>query len=238
MDPVVTGSLIAGGASILGGLMGSNSEKKAVKESKRQFEIQANEAIQRRVADARKAGVHPLFALGASANISPTISAGASNSMGDAVSRAGAQIGDMLASRSGREHQKTLQTMQLAQGAADLRRTNAATALDMAQTQLALSEAKRAQVNANASQDGIGVTEVPHTPKKLKTPLGTWQTGDAVPTQAVEDEYGDVVGWTYGTGRVIIDAGNQLRNKAIQGAARAINKTRNYKPRKYRGQYR
>lgn len=45
-------------------------------ESKRQFDQQMNESITRRVADAKNAGIHPLFALGASTGISPTMSTG------------------------------------------------------------------------------------------------------------------------------------------------------------------
>lgn len=42
------------------------------KQSKEQFNQVMNESIQRRVADARQAGVHPLFALGANVGATPT----------------------------------------------------------------------------------------------------------------------------------------------------------------------
>ena len=41
-----------------------------------QFDAQMDESIQRRVKDAELAGIHPLFAMGASSGASPTISAG------------------------------------------------------------------------------------------------------------------------------------------------------------------
>jgi hypothetical protein len=49
-------------------------------ESVRQFDQQMNESITRRVADAKNAGVHPLFALGASVGASPTMSFGGGSS--------------------------------------------------------------------------------------------------------------------------------------------------------------
>lgn len=45
-------------------------------EAKRQFNINTNEAIQRRVKDAQEAGIHPLFALGGSVGTSPTSAIG------------------------------------------------------------------------------------------------------------------------------------------------------------------
>ncbi|AXL14867.1 DNA pilot protein [Microviridae sp.] len=55
-----------------------------------QFDAQMDTSVQRRVADAKKAGVHPLFALGSTVGSSPTLSAGASaptgSGLGDAIS--------------------------------------------------------------------------------------------------------------------------------------------------------
>jgi hypothetical protein len=50
--------------------------KQAMADARDQFRMQMDESIQRRVADAQQAGIHPLFALGASVGASPTISAG------------------------------------------------------------------------------------------------------------------------------------------------------------------
>lgn len=63
---MVWGHAIAAGANLLGGLIGSSSSKKA---AKREYERQvhfAQNAIQWKVDDARKAGIHPVYALGAS----------------------------------------------------------------------------------------------------------------------------------------------------------------------------
>lgn len=54
-----------------------------------QFNAQMDETIQRRVADGLKAGINPLAAIGASANVSPTIHAGGSSGGAEYFSRAG-----------------------------------------------------------------------------------------------------------------------------------------------------
>lgn len=85
------GSLISAGTSLLGGLFSSNDAKKQIKYQK-QF---AKNGIQWRVEDAKKAGIHPLAALGAStSNYSPV-----GNGFGDAITQAGAQIGDAVNKR-------------------------------------------------------------------------------------------------------------------------------------------
>lgn len=66
------GSLIGAGTQILGGLLGSNSQKDAEKAAARQRQKEyqqqkefAQSGIQWRVKDAKKAGIHPLYAIGA-----------------------------------------------------------------------------------------------------------------------------------------------------------------------------
>lgn len=61
MDPIIGGALISGVGSVLGGLFGSNQ---AAKQAKMQKEFAQN-GIRWRVADAKAAGIHPLYALGA-----------------------------------------------------------------------------------------------------------------------------------------------------------------------------
>jgi hypothetical protein len=104
MDPLVTSSIIGAGANLLGGLFGSSAQskanrlyKKSLAQAQSQFDAQMDESIQRRVADAQAAGIHPLFALGASPAGSPTISAGSPPSQGNAMGDAVARMGEMLA---------------------------------------------------------------------------------------------------------------------------------------------
>lgn len=64
-------------------------------ESKRQFNQQMNESVYRRVLDAKRAGVHPLFALGASSGASPTLSP--SSPTGGAASDAASRMAQTMA---------------------------------------------------------------------------------------------------------------------------------------------
>lgn len=70
-------ALLGAGAGLLGGAIGqsqqSKSQKRALWQAQKQFDAQMDESVQRRVKDAKAAGIHPLFALGASSGASPTI---------------------------------------------------------------------------------------------------------------------------------------------------------------------
>lgn len=90
--PVVIGAAISAGANLLGGLFGR-------KDSRRQEDLQrefAQHGIRWRVEDAKAAGVHPLYALGAQATPYTPI---ASSPMGDALSAAGQNIGSAVAAQ-------------------------------------------------------------------------------------------------------------------------------------------
>lgn len=54
-------------------------QKSANEMAQNQFDAQMDTSIQRRVADGLKAGINPLAAIGASANVSPTIHSGGAN---------------------------------------------------------------------------------------------------------------------------------------------------------------
>ena len=60
-----------------GGLIqaGENRRQRAKDRAlaREQFDAQMDESIQRRIADAEKAGIHPLFAMGASVGAAPTL---------------------------------------------------------------------------------------------------------------------------------------------------------------------
>lgn len=95
-------ALIGAGASLLGGLInkGSADENRAAQQAMAQQNIAAQRefaqnGVRWKVDDARAAGVHPLFALGASTHsFSPvSVGGGADSSMGDAVASAGQNIG-------------------------------------------------------------------------------------------------------------------------------------------------
>lgn len=96
------GAALAAGANIIGGLMGKKSAD-AARHSQEQMAAQnialqrefAQSGIQWKVEDAKKAGVHPIYALGAPTHsFAPvSISSTADNSMPAAMSAAGQDIG-------------------------------------------------------------------------------------------------------------------------------------------------
>lgn len=73
---ITGGGLLDLGIGLINDSRNRKMQKAAMRQAQAQFDSQMDETIQRRISDAKKAGIHPLFALGASANISPTISAG------------------------------------------------------------------------------------------------------------------------------------------------------------------
>lgn len=143
------GALIGAGASLASGLLGNKSQEKAQKaniaaenaRNEQNIALQkefAQSGIQWKVSDAEKAGVHPLFALGAqTTSFSPTsIGGGASQSGSDfsALADAGQNIGRAIDST--RSTPATAMALQLAkiqlEGAGldnDLKRTQLLSAL-------------------------------------------------------------------------------------------------------------
>ena len=76
---------------------GLKFEKQKFAASQKQFDAQMDQSVQRRVKDATAAGIHPLFALGASVGASPTLSTGSApaptgSAVGDALSRIGERM--------------------------------------------------------------------------------------------------------------------------------------------------
>lgn len=113
-------------------------------------------AIRWRVADAKAAGVHPLFALGASIGASPPITGGSS-------------YGPSAGSRSPQVDQD-LRAAQLEQVRAQTRQANAAAAADFALAQARASEVKRNEVVSNVRQD---LQFVVPRPRRKPEVLGT-----------------------------------------------------------------
>lgn len=97
------GTVIGAGIGLVGDLIGGNSsshESQANRrEARRQFNLQREDnlnATQIRVADALKAGINPLAALGVSQNVSPTVHAGGDSDVGSYASRAGDRLQRMI----------------------------------------------------------------------------------------------------------------------------------------------
>ncbi len=130
------GSLISAGASLLGG---NSAKKEANKQRKHDF-MMANNQIKFRVNDAKRSGVHPLYALGAPSHSPSPINTGA---MGQAIANAGDAIGRGISSA----YEKQLKAKNLENIQADID-------LKKAQATGYIAQAKRASDNARAPQVG------------------------------------------------------------------------------------
>lgn len=92
------GNLISAGASLLGGIMGNKQKEKQDAANVQLQKDFAQQGIQWKVADAKAAGIHPLFALGANTHSFAPNSTG--DSLGPALSSAGQNIGRAISSTS------------------------------------------------------------------------------------------------------------------------------------------
>lgn len=80
---------VFGGLLNLGGKVADYKlARQGQKMAQAQFDQQMDHSVRRRVEDAKRAGVHPLFALGASSGGSPTLAAGGGSPSGSAVGEA------------------------------------------------------------------------------------------------------------------------------------------------------
>jgi len=118
LDPFVTGSLISGGASLLGGLFGSSSADKATQAAiannaanialQKEF---AQKGIRWKVKDAQSAGIHPLYALNAQTHpFQPQnvfTGGGGKSALGRGLAEAGQDIGRAVAA-GGNQEQRAL----------------------------------------------------------------------------------------------------------------------------------
>lgn len=196
------GSIISAGANIIGGLMGQSSASKAAEQqaalARQNMQLQedfAKKGIRWKVEDARSAGIHPLYALGApTTSFSPvSMSSTADNSLGRGIAAAGSDIGRAVnATRTGQErvdaYTQAAQTLSLEKGALE--------------NQLLASQIKRLETQSNPPMPSIAADSskpfpVPEDTKSEKRPPlmalgGRWLTNpDTSPMEAWQKQYGD-----------------------------------------------
>lgn len=198
------GSIIGGIGSLAGGLFGKSSQDKANAANIQLQKDFAQKGIQWKVADARKAGVHPLAALGASTvGFSPSVVG--SSALGDAVSNMGQDIGravDAAATRPTRlEHLQTAIAEQQLRG---LQLDNDGKFI--ANTALASSAARTAMSGPpmpTATGNGSGMPGgMPGQGDFTSVRVGNLKTVPAPVSdaQTLSDRYGEVVEWLGGLG--------------------------------------
>lgn len=104
----IAGSLIGAGSSLAGGMINATTSKTIAREQMRLQKEFAQNGIQWRVEDAKKAGLHPLYAIGASGASYTPVSQD-SSAMGNAVADAGAYLGKAVDQAISKADQKALQ---------------------------------------------------------------------------------------------------------------------------------
>lgn len=127
MDPIIGGALIGGGAAVIGGYLNQEAQKDANEINKRMSEQNmaqqrefAQHGIRWKVEDAKKAGIHPLAALGAQTHSPSSSYIGASPvSMGDSISNMGQDISRAMLAKATPE-EKQLANIQLSSAKLDL----------------------------------------------------------------------------------------------------------------------
>lgn len=174
-------------------------------------------SIQRTVADARAAGIHPLFALGGATGGSSFAPAPTGTRVGNALK----YIRKQTTQASGSRQSSLVDQALIRSSDASARASNARANM----TEWQLSENKRGEVNSNSQQDTIALSKylAPGFERKKvlaynpithgKVPGGTIKFRDRMSAQMWEDQYGDIaqeVGglWNLTTdlGRMSVDA--------------------------------
>lgn len=195
MWPAIIGAL----SSVAGGAITALVRRRA---EARNAERQDNQ-LQRMAADARVAGIHPVAALGTSANYGSPIFDGQSP-FGDAVGEAGARVAESLTRRRERSEDLAIENQRL---------QNEALQLDIQGRSLALAEA---QSRTFLRQIG-GALRAPSSDIIVSPPSADGSTAIQGPiggpvvyaptssAQAAEDRYGGILGEFYGLGNFIRD---------------------------------
>lgn len=199
MDPL--SALIAGGFSLAGGIMGSNAQKEAnainAQNAANNIKLQkefATNAIQWKVADAQAAGIHPLYALGASTTSFSPVSVGAQpvNAMAGAMADMGQNVARAASALRSPEERvsavaKVATGQQLASNNLDL---------EIKKTNLELLRARLANLTQPGQPPGSPFPVPENTKVEQRPPLMVfgkrWDTNpNTSPMKAWEDQYGD-----------------------------------------------
>lgn len=188
---------------LAGGFLSSRSNRREGRRNRQmaqaQFDAQMDSSISRRVADARRAGVHPLFALGASVGASPTLTHSGGGPTGSAVGDAVSRLGQRLAQ-------------------AQIRGANAEAGKSEAEA--ALANAKTAVVTsalASRGRDALGNTATTYQwPDMPKMNLGMGPGWTEVPREipAAGVNPGVQAGAKAGTEDVVLPSGRIYRTLA------------------------
>lgn len=154
------GALIGAGASLIGGMMGQKSQEKTAAQNIALQKEFAQSGIQWKVEDAKKAGVHPLYALGANTQSFAPVSIG--TPLADSIGKAGQFLGRAADASSS----PTTRMQVLGEQASKLQLDNMALQNQLLASQIArINQAGRSppmpEANARYIIEGQGQTALP-----------------------------------------------------------------------------
>lgn len=190
----ILGSLIGAGTSLLGGFMSGNEAKK---NRALQKDAMYN-GIQIKVKDAEQAGIHPLYALGASTFSPAPIMSG----MPEAIGNAGQDISRAVsAAQDGRER------------VSSYTRSLSALQLERAGLENELLKSQIRRINSPGTppvSPGTGEGEIIDGQGDTRAPVSAFGVtvrprSSDTPAQKTEDEYGEIADWIHGA-RFLRDA--------------------------------
>lgn len=194
------GSLISAGASILGGILGNSAADKQM-EMQKDF---AQKGIRWRVNDAKAAGIHPLYALGA-----PTMSYSPVATGDFGVSQAGQDIGRAI------DQTRTSGERQSARGDAllSLQLENQKLQNDALRVEIASRTARLAQQTSPAFPGSP--TGIPGQGDFVLAQGEHLRPGRSSGAQDFEDRYGEIGGEAAGAYNLLTDADSNFNRWAL-----------------------
>lgn len=226
-------SLIGGVGSLFGGALSSKAQDKAqkasIKEAQRAEAFAAardDNKLQRLVADAKSAGVHPLAALGSSiagsfaSPVSPSFTA--NTAMGDAVGAAASSFANMIPDKGAQ--QTTQLQNDLLRAQIDKTKAESADILANATSRSLISKVRAAAIGGPGTTLTSANVDEPPSRRTFVTPGGSFTTSPSTPAQVWEDQYGDLVGGFVGAGNFLSDSWDDYKKRwfgaPVQGPPR------------------
>lgn len=184
------GQIIGAGIGAIGKLFGGSSDRKAAAKAQKQQmawdrHVLQNQ-IQWRVEDAKKAGIHPLAALGA--QIAPASPLPGVPGGGDAIADGVGAIGDAIARALSKDVK-----LEQRRKEAEIRHLEANTMLAMARSRSEIAAARRVAQSLDSGKEENNMLKMDPF-KGVKKEHRLMKT----PADAVERDYGDIVSGIYG----------------------------------------
>ncbi len=226
---------LGGIGSAIGGIFGGKSSAKkaakAQKEALKFAQMQAHNAIAWRVEDAKRAGIHPLAALGAnvgSGGFAAPVTDQSYN-WGDAIGQGLSAVGNTMSSLGARaDMRKQHREAAAAQQAADFenlmdrlnqesmqeRQLRMNERLVNAQIMEMTSRTRLAETRARAigAETGVGTVGPQAKSRTFVYPTGTWNVGPETSAESWSDQYGQLAGEVAGLGNLIGDGYRAVRD--------------------------